>query len=83
MAGHLSVLDVALALTCVESALYGIFFVLALTSFGVLVVRHGKDANGVKAARVLTRGVFHSPLLIATLTLLLTVTAVSSTSHLR
>lgn len=76
----LSVLDVALALTCVESALYGIFFVLAVTSLGVLVVRHGKDTGGRKPSLFSFPGVLRSPLFIATVMLLLTVSAVRPTT---
>ncbi|KAI0739886.1 hypothetical protein C8Q80DRAFT_1124192 [Daedaleopsis nitida] len=62
-----SVLDVALALTCLESALFGIFSVLAVTSLCVLVVRHGKEnsANSKSSALVFTR-VACCPLFIAT-----------------
>lgn len=73
----LSIVTVSLALVCVESALYGIFFVLAITSLAVLIVRHGKDASSV--TRALSVGsTVKSPLFIATVVLLMTVSAVSA-----
>ncbi|KAI0739874.1 hypothetical protein C8Q80DRAFT_200854 [Daedaleopsis nitida] len=71
-----SVLNVALALTCVESALFGTFLVLTVSSLCVLVVRHGKEnsARSTSSALVFMR-VARSPLFIATVVLLLTITA--------
>lgn len=75
----LSVVDVALALTCVESALFGIFFVLAVTSLVVLVFRHGMgfDRMAARPTRVSFAEIVRSPSVIATIMLLATVSAVS------
>ncbi len=74
-----TVVHVNLALTCVESALYGIFFVLAITSLGVLVARRRKTPNGsssLSAGGALLR----SPLVVGTLLLFITVGGVSGES---
>ncbi|KAH9938802.1 uncharacterized protein BXZ73DRAFT_99863 [Epithele typhae] len=68
----LSIITVNLALVCVESALYGVFFVLAVTSLAVLVVRHGQDSAG---AALSLRATLRSPLFLATVILLMTVSA--------
>ena len=73
----LSIVNVSLALVCVESVLYGIFFVLAITSLAVLVVRHGKDAGSVTRSLSVS-STLKSPLFIATVVLLMTVSAVST-----
>ncbi|KAI0820898.1 hypothetical protein BC628DRAFT_817017 [Trametes gibbosa] len=67
----LSAISVNLALTCVESASFGIFFVLAVTSLAVLVVRH---SNG-SASPPSSERIWASPLFIGTVLLLMTVTA--------
>ncbi|KAI0327852.1 hypothetical protein GY45DRAFT_1256114 [Cubamyces sp. BRFM 1775] len=72
----LSAIGVNLALACVESAFYGIFFVLATTSLAVLVGRHSNRSsshNGPPAPS--SKPLWRSPLLIATVMLLMTVTA--------
>ncbi|KAI0631823.1 hypothetical protein C8Q77DRAFT_1228829 [Trametes polyzona] len=69
-------IGVNLALACIESLLYGMFFVLAMTSLAVLVGRHtnrsstysGRSCAG--ADRIWT-----SPLFVATMFLLATVTS--------
>ena len=73
----LSIVNVSLALVCVESVLYGIFFVLAITSLAVLVVRQGKDAGSVTRSLSVS-STLKSPLFIATVVLLMTVSAVST-----
>ncbi|KAH9850459.1 hypothetical protein C2E23DRAFT_311580 [Lenzites betulinus] len=67
----LSAINVNLALTCVESALFGIFFVLAVTSLAVLVVRHSND----RAASPSSERIWASPLFVGTILLLMTVTS--------
>ena len=86
----LSIVPVSLALVCVESALYGIFFVLAVTSLAVLLVRPRHDAASPPApgsAGPSLRNALRSPLFLATCLLLMTVSAVSplaaSKSHNR
>ncbi|EJF59453.1 hypothetical protein DICSQDRAFT_156292 [Dichomitus squalens LYAD-421 SS1] len=67
-----SVLRVNLALTCVESALFGIFFVLAITSLAVLIARHGRPP--LTTSPSLSFGhALRSPLLLGTILLLITV----------
>ncbi|EJF59455.1 hypothetical protein BD309DRAFT_1053997 [Dichomitus squalens] len=65
-------LRVNLALTCVESALYGAFVVLAVTSLVVLIARHGKDTG--LSSSLSPAGVIQSPLCMGTVMLLITVT---------
>ena len=77
----LSIIAVSLALVCVESALYGIFFVLAVTSLAVLLARYGKDAGPVAKSFSFSSTV-KSPLFVATVVLLMTVSAVSPSSWL-
>nr|VWP02052.1 Zn(2)-C6 fungal-type domain-containing protein [Ganoderma boninense] len=67
-----TVLRVNLALTCVESALYGIFFLLATTSLSVLVARRWRSPNGTSTLSV-GGTLLRSPLVIATLLLFITV----------
>ncbi|KAH9896050.1 hypothetical protein C8Q73DRAFT_665064 [Cubamyces lactineus] len=72
----LSAIGVNLALACVESAFYGIFFVLATTSLAVLVGRHSKRSSSLGGPSAPSSKPFwRSPLLIATVMLLMTVTA--------
>ncbi|PIL32457.1 hypothetical protein GSI_05159 [Ganoderma sinense ZZ0214-1] len=67
-----TVLRVNLALTCVESALYGIFFLLATTSLSVLVARRWRNPNGTSTLSV-GGTLLRSPLVIGTLLLFITV----------
>lgn len=71
-----TVLHVNLALTCVESLLYGIFFVLAITSLVVLVAHRSKNPNGSSSLSV-GKTLLSSPLVIGTLLLFITVGGVS------
>ena len=72
----ITVLQVNLALTCVESVLYGIFFVLAITSLVVLVARRCLNPNGTSSL-YLGRTLLSSPLAIGTLLLFIAVGGVS------
>ena len=47
-----TVLDVNLAQVCVESSLYGIFFLLVTTSLSLLVTRRWKNHNGTSTLSV-------------------------------
>ncbi|KAI1788208.1 hypothetical protein LXA43DRAFT_1026099 [Ganoderma leucocontextum] len=76
-----TVLHVNLALTCVESLLYGIFFVLAIISLAVLVARRWKNPNGTSLSSV--GGPLSSPLVIGTVLLLITVSGHWCTTVLR
>ncbi|KAI0631824.1 hypothetical protein C8Q77DRAFT_1074777 [Trametes polyzona] len=71
----LSAVSVNLALTCVESAFFGIFFVLAVTSLAVLVVRHGNRTSIVNGLPSSSERIWASPLFVGTVLLLMTVTA--------
>ncbi|KAI0660066.1 hypothetical protein C8Q70DRAFT_1044615 [Cubamyces menziesii] len=72
----LSAIGVNLALACVESAFYGIFFVLATTSLAVLVGRHSNRSSSLNGSSApSSKPIWRSPLLIATVMLLMTVTA--------
>ncbi|KAI0764238.1 hypothetical protein BD413DRAFT_673558 [Trametes elegans] len=77
----LSAVGVNLALACVESAFFGIFFVLAATSLAVLVVRHGgsrgstPNANAKALQSAAHERIWMSPLFVGTVILLMTVTA--------
>ncbi|KAI0641675.1 hypothetical protein C8Q79DRAFT_918868 [Trametes meyenii] len=72
----LSAIGVNLALTCIESMLFGIFFVLAATSLAVLVVRHSNNAGSVNVhAPLSSERIWKSPLFVTTLLLLMTVSA--------
>ncbi|KAI0820900.1 hypothetical protein BC628DRAFT_1329406 [Trametes gibbosa] len=72
----MTAVGVNLALACIESLLYGMFFVLAMTSLAVLVGRHTKRSSsysgrtGCRSDRIWT-----SPLFVATMLLLATVTS--------
>ncbi|KAI0708821.1 hypothetical protein C8T65DRAFT_206308 [Cerioporus squamosus] len=76
-----ALVEVNLATVCVQSALYGVFFVLAVTALVVLIARHKREnassqfATGTSQAQVVLLGLWKSPLFIATVILLLTVTA--------
>ncbi|KAI9068558.1 hypothetical protein FKP32DRAFT_1561435 [Trametes sanguinea] len=73
----LSPIAVNLALTCLESTFYGIFLVLATTSFAVLVGRHSNRSSnpgGIPSPSA-SKNVWTSPLFLATAMLLMTVTA--------
>ena len=72
----ITVLHANLALTCVGSVLYGIFFVLTVTSLVVLVARRSKNPNGTSSFNV-GRTLLSSPLVIGTLLLFITVGGVS------
>ena len=75
-----TVLHVNLAQACVESVLYGIFFLLATTSISLLVTRrcnNHKDTSTLSAGGTLLK----SPLVIGTLLLFITVSGVSSDSR--
>ncbi|KAI0357205.1 hypothetical protein OH77DRAFT_141975 [Trametes cingulata] len=71
----LSAIGVNLALTCVESAFYGIFFVLAVTSLAVLVVRHSNSSSSPNGLPSSSERIWRSPLFVATVLLLMTVSA--------
>ncbi|KAL1942174.1 hypothetical protein VTO73DRAFT_6238 [Trametes versicolor] len=71
----LSAVSVNLALTCVESAFFGIFFVLAVTSLAVLVVRHSNRSSTFNGVPPSSERIWASPLFIGTVLLLMTVTA--------
>ncbi|KAI0764237.1 hypothetical protein BD413DRAFT_482919 [Trametes elegans] len=70
----MSAIGVNLALACIESVLFGIFFVLAMTSLAVLVGRHGNRSSSLSGRSCLSERVWASPLFIATVILLMTVT---------
>ncbi|KAM5541546.1 hypothetical protein V8D89_004736 [Ganoderma adspersum] len=73
---------VNLAQACVESALYGIFFLLATASLSVLIAHRWTTAN---ATRTLSVGgtLLNSPLVIGTLVLFITVSGHWCTTVLR
>ncbi|KAI0362930.1 hypothetical protein BV20DRAFT_959328 [Pilatotrama ljubarskyi] len=71
----LSPIGVNLALTCVESAFYGIFFVLAVTSLAVLVVRYSNSSSSPNGHPASSERIWRSPLFVATILLLMTVSA--------
>ncbi|RDX48183.1 hypothetical protein OH76DRAFT_680989 [Lentinus brumalis] len=76
-----ALVEVNLATVCVQSALYGVFFVLAVTSLVVLIARHKREhapsqlPTGTSQSQVVLLGLWKSPLFIATVILLLTITA--------
>ncbi|KAH9850457.1 hypothetical protein C2E23DRAFT_869920 [Lenzites betulinus] len=74
----MSAVGVNLALACIESLLYGMFFVLAMTSLAVLVGRHsGTNRSSTYSVRsgCGTDRIWTSPLFVATMLLLATVTS--------
>lgn len=81
MLPQVRVVDANLATVCLESALYGIFLLLFLTSTGLAVNRyqyttkHARDRQSIKSP-------FLNPMFIASIALSFTVTAVSTPCHL-
>ncbi|KAI0324336.1 hypothetical protein GY45DRAFT_1263011 [Cubamyces sp. BRFM 1775] len=71
----MSAIGVNLALACIESALFGIFFVLAMTSLAVLVGRHSNRSSSFSGRSCLSDRIWTSPLFVATMFLLMTVTS--------
>ena len=77
-----TILQANLATICFSSALYGIFFVLTVTSLAVTVRRHNVESAGAIPTSAAVKpkfrftGPWHSPLFIATLILLLVISAV-------
>ena len=77
-----AIVEVNLATVCVQSALYGVFFVLAVTALVVLIMRHKREhapsqfATSASQSRAVLLGLSRSPLFFATVILLFTVTAV-------
>ncbi|KAI0660073.1 hypothetical protein C8Q70DRAFT_932979 [Cubamyces menziesii] len=71
----MSAIGVNLALACIESALFGIFFVLAMTSLAVLVGRHSNRSSNLSGRTCLSDRIWTSPLFVATMFLLMTVTS--------
>ncbi|KAI0372527.1 hypothetical protein BV20DRAFT_939651 [Pilatotrama ljubarskyi] len=71
----MSAIGVNLALACIESLLYGIFFVLAMTSLAVLVGRHTNRSSSFSGRSYSSERLWTSPLFIATMCLLMTVTS--------
>ena len=79
-----TILQANLATICFSSALYGVFLVLAGTSLAVSIRRHKEDSTGaVSNPRSLIRsaGPWSSPLFLATIILLLVISAVSCFHH--
>ncbi len=77
-----TVLQANLATICFSSALYGIFFVLAVTSLAITVRRHREESavhaptSATLKSRFRFAGPWTSPLFIATIILLLVISAV-------
>ncbi|KAI0357204.1 hypothetical protein OH77DRAFT_1399616 [Trametes cingulata] len=71
----MSAIGVNLALACIESLLYGMFFVLAMTSLAVLVGRHTNRSSSYSGRSFTSDRIWTSPLFIATMFLLMTVTS--------
>ncbi|KAI0667531.1 hypothetical protein C8Q78DRAFT_386395 [Trametes maxima] len=68
-------IGVNIAEACIESVLFGIFFVLAMTSLAVLVGRNSNRSSSVSARSCLSERIWTSPLFIATIILLMSVTS--------
>ncbi|KAI0363450.1 hypothetical protein BV20DRAFT_144330 [Pilatotrama ljubarskyi] len=71
----MSAIGVNLALACIESLLYGMFFVLAMTSLAVLVGRHTNRSSSFSGRSYSSERLWTSPLFVATMFLLMTVTS--------
>ncbi|KAI0641673.1 hypothetical protein C8Q79DRAFT_1030360 [Trametes meyenii] len=68
-------IGVNIAEACIESVLFGIFFVLAMTSLAVLVGRNSNRSSSISARSCLSERIWTSPLFIATIILLMSVTS--------
>ncbi|EIW53016.1 uncharacterized protein TRAVEDRAFT_53433 [Trametes versicolor FP-101664 SS1] len=71
----MNAVGINLALACIESLLYGMFFVLAMTSLAVLVGRHTNRASSFSGRSFTSDRIWTSPLFVATMFLLATVTS--------
>ncbi|OJT13248.1 hypothetical protein TRAPUB_10183 [Trametes pubescens] len=71
----MNAVGINLALACIESLLYGMFFVLAMTSLAVLVGRHTNRTSTFGGRSFTSDRIWTSPLFVATMFLLATVTS--------
>ena len=69
-------IPVNLATVCLESFLYGVFFILYGTST-YLLVRQGQQKVAAEGLRSRTNSVYKAPMFLAALIIFLTVTGVS------
>lgn len=74
MLSQVPVVDANLATVCLESALYGIFIILFLTSTGLTIVRNRYQKHGAQTAT--KKSTWLNPMFMASVALALTVTAV-------
>lgn len=72
-------IPVNLATVCLEGFLYGLFFILYVTST-YLLVRQGQQRMAAEGLRFRTNSVYRAPMFIAAHIIFLTVTGVSSFS---
>lgn len=75
---EVSIVKANLATVCIESFLYGIFFVLSVTSMFVSLHHRRPLAGESLRSRLFLRSVCRSPMFIAAIVLTMTITAVSS-----
>ncbi|KAI9058935.1 hypothetical protein FKP32DRAFT_1580778 [Trametes sanguinea] len=73
----MNAVGINLALACVESVLFGVFFVLAITSLAVIVGRHTNRSSSLSGRSCSSSSdrIWTSPLFVATVILFMTVTS--------